>query len=91
MKKSIFLLLSMIVMFGFMSCATFNDIGSQQSLTIKTKTFETIEGITTVNILKIRKIVEYSHTSTYSLFFNEFLTPEIPFYQIVVLSDGLGW
>jgi hypothetical protein len=25
------------------------------------------------------------------LFFNEFLTPEIPFYQIEVLYDGMGW
>ena len=80
--------------FFFISCSTIsemtgNSVAFQKNLTIKSKTYEFIEGVTTVNRLKVRYI---GFWRTYSLSFLEYIMPgELPFYAVEILVDGQGW
>ena len=88
--KKILLLLLFVTIFSFISCVSSNDALFQGNLTISNRSYDTIEGTTTVNQLKIRTLGSmgvYRHT----LLFLEYITPGSTFYTIDVWYDGQGW
>ena len=90
MKKHALVILSIVVLSVVMSCSTFGGLEGVYipKLTVETKTYETIDGVTTINQLKIRNKVDLW---TWTLLFEEIKTPKITFNTIKIKFFGNGW
>ena len=91
MKKSILLIFSIVTMFVIMSCSTMMGGVFIPNLTVETQTIETIDGITTRNQLKIRNEKDFLQIHTWTLLFEEFITPNSTFHTIKIIFFGPEW
>ena len=89
--KKILLSIVIVSVFLIMSCSTFSGLEGVYipKLTVETKTYETIEGETTINQLKIRNEIDF--TLTWTLLIEEVITPQVSFNRIKIIFFGTDW